>query len=393
MLLDAYEKVRSNKGSPGIDGVSFEDIEKAPGGVRRFLENIQNQLRQKTYQPKPVKRHYIPKPNGKLRPLGIPCIDDRVIQQAVLMIIEPIFEQDFQACSHGFRPGRSAKDALNIIQKEIRAGKQEINDADLSSYFDTIDHEQLISLVEKRIADRSILHLIRMRLKCPIIEEDKKTGQRKMTKPSQGTPQGGVISPLLANIYLNPFDKAFYEEEDSPSKKAKATLVRYADDFVVMVKKMTEGTVQWIEELIENKLKLTINKEKTKIVNLKEEKLNFLGYSFRYDKDLKGRPWKYLNTFPSAKAVDRFRENIREELAKMRNRPLKIVIDKINQKSRGWKGYFNMGYPRDAYRDINFYFQDAFKAFLKNRSQRKCKIRKSGESYYSALRRCGLQYL
>lgn len=192
VLFDAYEKVRSNNGSPGIDGVSFEDIEKAPGGVTRFLENIHNQLKQKTYQPKPVKRHYIPKPNGKLRPLGIPCIDDRVIQQAVLLIIEPIFEQDFQACSHGFRPGRSAKDALNIIRDNIRAGKEEIYDADLSSYFDTIDHEQLISLVEKRIADRSILHLIRMWLKCDIVEDDKKTGQRKMIKPTQGTPQGGL---------------------------------------------------------------------------------------------------------------------------------------------------------------------------------------------------------
>ena len=395
VLHAAYERVRENDGSPGWDGISFEDIETAPGGRTEFLLQLQKKLKEKSYAPKPVKRVYIPKANGKMRPLGIPCIVDRVVQQALLLIIEPIFEKDFLDCSYGFRPGRSAHNALNEIKGHLKAGREEIYDADLSSYFDTIDHELLMEMVERRIADRSVLHLIRMWLKCDIIEEDKnKGGQVKITKPRQGTPQGGVISPLLANIFLNNFDKAFHSEGNSPYNFAKAKLIRYADDFVIMAKYITDRTVDWIEENIENVLKLTINKEKTSIVNLNRsgDQLNFLGYTFRKDKDLKGNPWLYLNMFPSKKAVDKFKENLRKELRDNRV-PFPLVIMSINQKTRGWKEYFKLGYPRKACRDINYFLQGLLKKSLEKRSQRKRRVRRNGESYYSAFKRGGLVYL
>lgn len=396
VLHAAYEKVRANDGSPGYDRISFVDIETAPGGRTEFLLQLQKSLKEKTYSPKPVKRVYIPKANGKMRPLGIPCIVDRVAQQAVLLIIEPIFEADFLDCSYGFRPGKSAHQALNEIKGHLHAGKEEIYDADLSSYFDTIDHELLMEMVEKRITDRSVLHLIRMWLKCNIVEEDKdKRGQTRIIKPKEGTPQGGVISPLLANIFLNNFDKAFHSEPDSPHKYAKAKLIRYADDFVIMARYVTERIVRWIEDKIENALKLTINKEKTTIVNLNKTggQLNFLGYTFRKDRDLNGRPWRYLNMFPSNKAVDKLKENLRDELKKGNREPFPRVIEKINQKTRGWKEYFKLGYPKQSYRDINYFLQGLLKGFLKNRSQRKQRIRRNGESHYSAFKRGGLVYL
>lgn len=394
VLSAAYDKARSNDGCPGSDGISFEDIEASPGGKTAFLEELQLKLKEKTYKPKPVKRVHILKDNGKMRPLGIPCIVDRVAQQAVLFLLEPIFEEDFLECSFGFRPKRSAIDALEVIKRNINAGRVEVYDADLSSYFDTIDHDLLMKAVEKRIADRAVLHLIRMWLKCEIIEEDKTNGNRKITKPLQGTPQGGVLSPLLANLYFNQFDKAFQKDKDSPFTFACARLIRYADDFVIMAKYMTRRITDWIENKLENELKLTINREKTSIVNLNQDKgqLNFLGFTFRKDRDLLGRSKKYLNIFPSKKAVEKFKENLRKEVEGSRQ-PIKVVIARINQKTRGWKEYFKYGYPRHTFRDMNFFLQGLLKGFLNSRSQRKCKIRRNGESYYSAFKKGGLVFL
>jgi RNA-directed DNA polymerase len=229
VLETAYARIRANNGSAGSDNVSFASLEEEGDGSRRLIDQIEKELKEKAYKPRPIRRVYIPKANGKLRPLGIPCIRDRLAQMAVLLIIEPIFEADFEECSHGFRPKRSAHGALVEIRQNILEGRTESYDADLSSYFDTIDHEELMKKVQRRIADRHVLKLIRMFLEAVIIDKDK-DGKVTSTRASEGTPQGGVISPLLANIYLHDFDKAFNEDPNSPLHFAGARVIRYADD-------------------------------------------------------------------------------------------------------------------------------------------------------------------
>lgn len=394
VLQTAYARIRANNGSAGSDNVSFESIEEEEDGPRRLINQIEKELKEKTYKPKPIRRVYIPKANGKLRPLGIPCIRDRLVQMAVLLIIEPIFEADFKECSYGFRPKKSAHDALKVIKENIIEGRTEAYDADLTSYFDTIDHEELMKKVERRIADRNVLKLIRMFLEAVIIDKDK-DGKISSRKACEGTPQGGVISPLLANIYLHDFDKAFNDDLNSPLCFAGARLVRYADDFVVMAKYMGKRIINWIEEVIVEKLKLAINRDKTKIVKLKEKRksLSFLGYTFRFDRDLKGRRQTYLNIFPADKSVAGIKAKIKEKTGKATQNSLTDVIMEVNRMTKGWANYFKLGYPRKAFREINYYMLTRFCRFTKNRSQRRLKPRKPGESLYACLKRRGLSFL
>lgn len=376
VIAEAYKRVHSNKGGAGVDGIKISDIAKMEGGVSKYLEDLSRDLKEKTYRPQPIKRVYIPKANGKKRPLGIPTVRDRIAQTIVTIIIEPIFESEFLNVSYGFRPKRGAHDALKEIKGHLDKGYNEVYDADLSSYFDTIPRDKLMKCLERRITDRHLLKLIRMFIDATVKDED-----GSLKKTDAGTPQGGVISPLLANLYLHWLEKLFYGEQ-GPGTWAKAHLVRYADDFVIIARYIDTRIENWVTALLEGRMGLTINKEKTSIRKLKAtDTLNFLGYTFRRVPSKFGSGLFTVLT-PSEKSVKSMRAKINDRLGALGGvLPVGELIGTTNQMLRGWCNYFSMGYNRKAYRDIMHHTRQRLKKTCLRKSQRQLRPPK-GMSWY-----------
>lgn len=374
VLREAYRRVKSNKGSPGVDNITFADIEEQ--GLDSFLEIIHQELQNKTYKPTPVKRVYIEKANGKLRPLGIPTIKDRVVQMACKMIIEPIFEADFMDTSYGFRPKRSAGKAIDHIYYNLKQGKADVFDADLSGYFDTIPHDKLMIALQERISDKKILKLILMWLKAPIIEENDR-GKKRTTggkKNKIGTPQGGVISPLLANIYLNLLERIICNKH-SIFARSGISIVRYADDFVLMGYRITKTALEELQKLLD-RMELKLNLEKSKLVFAREKSFDFLGFTARWDTVRHGKR-RYWHIIPSKKSVSKLKSNIQEYLRTRSHLPIPVIVYGLNQKLRGWFNYFNSAENSridDIAYNIKYHLDYKLMKWFKSKSQRRCKL-------------------
>jgi len=373
VLAAAWTLVVRNGGAPGVDGVSIKQIQTSSGGEHAFIEEIRFSLEKKLYKPQAVRRVMIPKANGGERPLGIPTIRDRVVQTAAKLILEPIFEADFLDSSYGFRPGRSAHDALTVIKTVLEEGYTAVYDADLKGYFDTIPHDKLMACVEMRVSDRSVLRLIRLWLKAPV-QESPKYGQHPSgnVRKKQGTPQGGVISPLLANLYLHWLDKRFHAE-NGPARFAGAHIIRYADDFIILAKFIGPGILTWVEEVVEQWMGLSINQEKTSIRNLINDgdSLDFLGYTFRYKRSRYNVEEHYLSVEPGNKACSRERDSLRRLFnAHTTSVPISELVARVNRQVHGWKNYFDHFHHGMQFQRMNYFLCHRMVKHLKRRSQR-----------------------
>jgi RNA-directed DNA polymerase len=377
ILEFAFRLVRANKGSAGIDGVTFEAIEENEGAPA-FIGELEEALRNKTYKPDPVKRVMIPKSDGSQRPLGIPTIRDRVAQMATKLVIEPIFEADFCETSYGFRPKKSAHDAVDDVTYAMNTGYTEIIDADLSKYFDTIPHANLMETVAERICDGEILRLIQMWLKAPIMEMDKDGTKRNIGGGKgnrKGTPQGGVISPLLSNLYLHILDRIW--ERNNLQQRLGARIVRYADDIVILCRRNKSGKAMAVLRQILERLKLTLNEAKTKIVNAHEGKFDFLGFSIWMGESRKtGNLYPHVQ--PSKKALQKIKDRVTELTTRRRTiMPLEWVVKEVNATVRGWVRYFHYRNCSKALGQIRSHVEERLITHLRKRH----KIRNRNAGY------------
>jgi RNA-directed DNA polymerase len=370
MLEEAYRRVRTSGGSPGVDGQDFKDIEAQ--GIPGYLKELGEDLRKKTYKPSAVKRVWIDKANGGKRPIGIPTIRDRVAQMVCKMIIEPIFEADFEESSYGFRPQRSSKDAMQAIKDHLQSGKTEVLDADLSAYFDTIPHDKLKKVLEQRISDPRMLHLLNLWLKSPVYEDGQyKGGKNQKT----GTPQGGVISPLLANIYMHLVDKIV----NDPRKlfyQYGIKIVRYADDFVLMGRCIPQQAIERLSNILE-RMGLKLNESKTRLVKAEQTSFKFLGFTIRYDRDIKGRNKRYWNVVPSVRSMNKIREKINDFLHASGHFAPAKVSQGLNTMLKGWLNYYDVpgvSYPAMSKRALRHYLLERLNQYYNRKSQRRSRL-------------------
>jgi RNA-directed DNA polymerase len=351
VLMFAYECCKANGGAPGVDDQTFEDIEEY--GTERWLDELTQELKSRTYRPLPVRRVFIPKPGGQQRPLGIPAIRDRCAMMAAVVVLDPIFEADLQPEQYAYRKGRSALDAVRHVHKLINTGHLEIVDADLAGFFDSLPHSELLKSVARRVVDGAMLHLIKMWLKAPVEETDDRGKKHRSTRnrdEGRGSPQGSPISPLLSNLYMRRFVLGW--KKLGHEKRLGACIVNYADDFVICCRGRAEEALVTMRAMM-TKLKLTVNENKTRVSKLPEDKFDFLGYTFgRCYSPKTGRA--YLGTVPAKKRVIRICQAISSETG--RNRTLldhKTVVTKLNQMMNGWANYFCLGPVSKAYKAVD----------------------------------------
>jgi group II intron reverse transcriptase/maturase len=362
VLAFAYECCKANGGAAGVDGQTFEEIEAY--GQERWLDELAQELESRTYRPLPVRRVYIPKPDGKQRPLGVPAIRDRAAEMAAVLVLEPIFEADLQPEQYAYRKDRSALDAVKHVHKLINTGHGEIVDADLSSYFDTLPHCDLLKSLARRVVDGAMLHLIKMWLEAPVEETDEHGNKHRSTQnrdEGRGTPQGSPISPLLSNLYMRRFVLGW--KKLGHEKRLQAYIVNYADDLVICCRGQAEGALATMRNMM-TRLKLTVNEKKTRVCKLPGEKFDFLGYTFgRCYSTKTGRA--YLGTTPSKKRVQRICASISEETGRSKTTlAAKAVVKELNQILNGWANYFCLGPVSRAYRAVDQHTRKRLRQWL-----------------------------